>query len=128
MILRCILLPDTVTVHVQLSLRSRLLHFFTSPPPCESSSAAFVVADPTAPTGAPQHRNDPTDMRASLDLPLARAPTRRLRPRTLSTLCVLLCLDPLCVALFVRPNGHPEPEQALPTARGIQGGPRATAG
>ena len=52
-------------------------------PPFESSSAAFVVAEPTAPAGAPQHRNDPTDMRASLALPLARAPTRRLRPRTL---------------------------------------------
>ena len=80
---RRIVVLVALPVHVQLSLRSRLLHFFTSPPPCESSSAAFVIAEPTAPTGAPQHRTTPTDMLSSLPLPLARELTRRLRPRTL---------------------------------------------
>ena len=45
----------------------------------------------------------------------------------LPSACVL-CLDLLCVALFVRTNGHPELDQALVTARGVQDGPRATAG
>ena len=31
MLLRCIVLPDPVTVHAQLSPRSRRLYFFTSP-------------------------------------------------------------------------------------------------
>ena len=97
-------------------------------PPFESSSAAFVLAEPTAPTGAPQHHDDQYIVLCRLHPSRTRALSGSLRSRTLSTLCVLLCLDPLCVALFVRPNGHPEPEQALPTARGIQGGPRATAG
>ena len=92
------------------------------------TSLELVLAEPTAHPGAPQHHDDQCIHRARLHPSRARALSGSLRSHTLSTLCVLLCLDPLCVALFVRPNGHPEPEQALPLARGMQGGPRATAG
>ena len=51
-------------------------------PPFEYSPAAFVVAELTAQTGAPQCHNTQTDMLSPLPLTLARALTRRLRPRT----------------------------------------------
>ena len=127
-VLRCTALPDTVPVHTQLSLRSRAIDLLQTSPSVAVPSAAAVLAKPTAHPGAPQHHDDQDIVLCRLHPSRARALSGSLRSHTLSTLCVLLCLDPLCVALFVRPNGHPEPEQALPTARGVQDGPRATAG
>jgi len=88
----------------------------------------LAAAHLRAHAGASQHHDDKDIGLRLFHTHHARAPFGLLRSHTLSTLCVLLCLDLLCVALFVRPNGHPELDQALTTARGVQYGPRVTAG
>ena len=88
----------------------------------------LAAAHLRAHAGASQHHDDKDIGLRLFHTHRSRAPFGLLRSHTLATLCVLLCLDSLCVALFVRPNGHPELDQALATARGVQDGPRATAG
>ena len=126
--MRGIALGCPCCVHVHPIFQALHLYFW----PCTCVSRAGLVTCswtiPTAHTGASQHRDDQDIVLCCSTHSHTQALSGALHSPTLSTFCVLLCLDPLCVALFVRPNGHPEPEQALPTARGMQGGPCATAG